>query len=218
MNDILGKVYRKCSFRLLDFMDEVNDRRICGRSLVEFVPSLDQDVDKGIGGTGSQSTHYIILKEVFSHVRLKASDAFMDVGCGKGRVLAYLASVKCPCQVYGIEHNEAVGNIAREWAARYPNVHVMIGDAFAVDYNDYTVLSVANSFLINTRLAFIEHLENHLRHPITLLHWWGMGTGFDGRAGWTLKYREKMDTIRGLKVASGEQYFYIWEYDPAQRA
>ena len=218
MSNLFGKIYSKLSFRLLDFMDEATDRRICGRSLAEIVPSLDRDDEKRTGGTPSQSTHYIILKRIFSHVRPEASDTLIDVGCGKGRVLAYLASIKCPCRLYGIERNEAVGKIAQGWAARYPNVHVMIGDAFAVDYNDYTILSVANPFFINTRLAFIEYLESHLRHPITLLHWYGAGTGFEGRAGWTLKHREKLDTIHGLKVVGGTQYYYIWQYDPAQRA
>lgn len=202
---------------LLDFMDGVKDRSICGRSLVKYVSSKSEDIEKGIGGTGSQSTHYIILNKVFSHIRLEATDAFMDVGCGKGRVLAYLASTKCQCQLYGIEHNEAVGEIAREWAGRYPNVHVMIGDAFEVDYNDYTVLSVARPFLTHTRYAFFEYLERHLRHPITLIYWWGMGPGVEGHAGWTLKYREKLDAIHGLKVVTGEQDFSIWEYDPTQR-
>jgi len=218
MNKFFREVYHVSSYKLLNLMDKVNDRRICGRSLVEIVPSLDRDDEKGTGGTASQSTHYIILKEVFSHVRLESSDTLIDVGCGKGRVLAYLASIKCPCQLYGIERNEAVGKIAQEWATRYPNVHIMIGDAFAVDYNDYTILSVANPFFINTRLAFIEYLENHLRHPITLLHWYGAGTGFEGRKGWTLKHREKLDTIHGLKVAGGTQYFFIWEYNPVWRA
>lgn len=141
----------------------------------------------------------------------------MDVGCGKGRVLSYLVSARCPCQMYGIEHNEAVGNIAVEWAKRYPNVHVTIGDAFEMDYNGYTVLSIANSFLINTRFAFFEYLEGHLSHPITLIYWWGAGPRLEGRKGWTLQYRDKLDTICGLKVVGGKQDFSIWEYDPAKR-
>ena len=218
MNDLLRIIHKSCSFGLLNLLDGVKDRKICGWSLVEYVPSMCEDTEKGIGGTGSQSTHYIILKKVFSHVRLEASDNFMDVGCGKGRVLAYLVRAKCPCQLYGIEHNEVVGKIAQEWAGHYPNVHITIGNAFEVDYNDYTVLSVARPFLTHTRCAFFEYLERTLRHPIKLIYWWGMGPGLEGHAGWTLKYREKLNTIHGLKVVTGEQDFSIWEYDPARKA
>ena len=217
MSDFLERAYYAGSSRLLNFMDATLDRRICGCSLVKYVPSVDRDDEKGIGGTGSQSTHYIILKKIFSHVRLEASDAFLDVGCGKGRVIAYLINAKCPCQLYGIEHNETVGRIAQEWVRRYPYVHITVGDAFAVDYNEYTVLSIARSFLSVTRLAFIVYLERHLRHPITLIHWYGAGPGLEGRKGWKLQYRGKLDKICGLKVGPGIQDFSIWEYDPAQR-
>ena len=110
MRVFIQKVCSKISAMLLEFADSRKDRRICGRSLVKYVRSVDRDDQNGLGGTGSQSTHYIFLKRIFSHVRITESDTFIDVGCGKGRVLAFLLHSKCPCAIYGIEHNESLSN------------------------------------------------------------------------------------------------------------
>ena len=56
--------------------------------------------------TGSQSTHYSILKKIFDKVNIDESDSFIDVGCGKGRVLAYLVMHDYKCAITGIEINE----------------------------------------------------------------------------------------------------------------
>ena len=112
LNILIDIVEKEFSRRLLNLADAVMDRRICGLSLVPYVSSIFRDNQRGVGGTGTQSTHYLLLRRVFSHVNLTASDAFMDVGCGKGRVLAYLIRKKCPCTLYGIEYNETVGKIA----------------------------------------------------------------------------------------------------------
>ena len=56
-------------------------------------------------------------------------DVFLDVGCGKGRVLAYLLKSHAPCRLCGIEINEISGRTAQEWTQKYDRVDVMIGDA-----------------------------------------------------------------------------------------
>lgn len=56
--------------------DSCTDKRICGQSLVKYVPSISRDDKNSVGGTGSQSTHYVILKRVFSHVKLDPDDVF----------------------------------------------------------------------------------------------------------------------------------------------
>ena len=90
MRKLLQKVYRRGRDRLLNLQDAAIDRRICGQSLVPYVPSICRDDKNGIGGTGTQSTHYALLRRIFSHIDLTPADVFMDVGCGKGRVLAFL--------------------------------------------------------------------------------------------------------------------------------
>ena len=219
MSKLIHRIDNAVGNRLLNLADHCIDQRICGQSLVKYVPSIFRDNENGIGGTGSQSTHYIILKRIFSHVELKPSDTFMDIGCGKGRVLAFLVREKCPCPIYGIEHNEEVGKIAVEWAERYEQVHVIIGDAFLLDYNPYTVLFMGRPFLPQTFLSFVEHLESSLTHPITLIYWVDQQSGYllKKRSGWEMQMREKITRMHGIRIAKVPQGFSIWTYDPNKR-
>ena len=218
MNSFFKRVHGAASSRLLRLMDGMIDRRICGQSLVKYVPSVYRDDANGVGMTGSQSTSYIILKRIFSHVRLTAEDAFLDVGCGKGRVLAFLLRDHAPCPLRGIEINEISGRVAQEWTGRYDQVSVTLGDAFKLDYNPYTVLFIGRPFLPKTFLEFIELLEGTLTHPITLIYWVDQQSGhlLRDRPGWEMHFRETLSCIYGIKIARFPQSYSIWTYDPGQ--
>ena len=207
-----------CS-RLLNMADSRMDKRICGQSLGKYVPSIFRDDKNGIGGTGSQSTHYVMLRRIFSHIEWKPTDIILDVGCGKGRVLAFLVKEKCPCPVYGIEHNQEVAKIATTWATRYEQVHIIVGDALQLDYNPFTILSLARSFLPKTFLAFVKRLEETLTHPVTLIYWYDQESGYllKNRPGWEMIMRERIARIHGVKIATWPQAYSIWIYDPKKR-
>lgn len=219
MKRILWRVYHLFCDRFLSLMDMIVDLRVCGRSLVKYVPSIDRDNQKKLGGTGSQSTHYCLLRRIFSHVTLTEEDAVLDVGCGKGRVLAFLLREKCPCRLYGVEHNPKVARIAADWSQRYDRVTVFTGDAFSLDYNPYTVLTLARSFLSETFIAFVEQLEQTMTHPVRLVSWYDQQEArrLKGRPGWTLAYREVVDRIHGIPVSYYPQAFSVWTFDPAKR-
>lgn len=198
------------------FIDGILDRRVCGISLAKYVPSIDRNDQAGLGGTGSDATHYVFLKRIFSHLNLKDTDVLLDVGCGKGRVLAFLILSKAKCRLHGIEHNESVGRMAINWSEKYEQIHISVGDAFQLDYNEYTVLSLARSFLPKTLLAFTEQLERTLTHPITLVYWYDGGSGYplQNRPGWELQFRETVDRIYGIRLFSCPQSYSIWKYNP----
>ncbi len=219
MNKRIRRIHKTASLRLLHRMDRFIDRRICGQSLVKYVPSVFRDDANGVGMTGSQSTSYLILKRIFSHVSLTADDSFLDVGCGKGRVLAFLLRNRAPCALSGVEINEISGRVAQEWTERYPQVTVMLGDAFKLDYNPYTVLFLGRPFLPKTFLQFIERLEGTLEHAITLIYWVDQQSGYllRERPGWKMEYREKLSTIHGLWISKAPQSYSIWTYDPSRR-
>ena len=197
-------------------MDGIIDQRICGQSLVKYVPSVYRDDANGVGMTGSQSTNYVILNRIFSHVSLTEEDSFLDVGCGKGRVLAFLLKEHAPCALYGVEINEISGSVAVEWTARYEQVSVKIGDAFEMDYNLYTVLFMNRPFLPKTFLEFIEKLESTLTHPITFIYWVDQQSGYllKDRPGWNMQIKEKQNSSNGVKIAKAPKYYSIWTYDP----
>ena len=214
------RAYNAVSNRLLEFQDGIIDRRVCGRSLVGIVPSYFHDEEKGVGGTCSYSTHYAFLKYIFSHVSLRAEDALLDVGCGKGRVLAYLLREKCPCRLYGIEYNPEVAQVAAEWTRAYDQVTVLQGDALTLDYDPYTVFTLARPFLAVTFLTFIERVEQTVTHPVHLVYWYDQANIWmlKKRPGWTLECGKRVARIHGLLLAYEPQTFTVWTYDPVKRA
>lgn len=205
--------------RLMNRWDAAIDRKICGRSLAKYIPSVDRDDRHGTGGTGSQSTRYAFLKRIFGTVSLTSADVILDVGCGKGRVLAFLLNEKCPARLVGVEHNEEAAAVAREWTARYQQVTILLEDAFALDYNDYTVLTLARPFLPKTFYQFIQRLEDTLTHPVTLVRWHDQGNGLflENRPGWTLRTRGRVERLRGIRFSTSPQEYSVWVYDPAGR-
>lgn len=220
MNKLFTYVHKKISSVILRLMDEAADRHICGQSLVKYVKSVYRDDANGVGMTGSQSTSYVILDRIFSHVTLTGQDSLLDVGCGKGRVLAFLVKKHAPCRLYGVEINEISGRVAQEWTRKYDQVNVTIGDAFQMDYNSYTILFLGRPFLPKTFLQFIEKLESELTHPITLIYWVDQQSGYllKDRPAWEKQFREKLTIIHGLRITNVAQSYSIWTYDPARRA
>lgn len=201
---------------MLTAYDRRIDRKICHRSLCKYVPSVFRDDDNAIGSTGSQSTHYLILREIFSNVNLTENDHFIDIGCGKGRVLAYLIKENAPCCLNGVEINEIPGNTAREWTKDYNNINIIIGDAFKINLNDYNVFFLGRPFLPNTFLEFLEKLEKDVTHPVTFIYWVDQQSGhyLKDREGWTLQYREKLQKIDKYIIFPIPLGFSIWNYNP----
>ena len=217
--NIIQKADYKIGGHLATKQDARIDKRICGQSLTEYVPSIYRDDSKGVGSTGSHSTHYLMLERIFSNVTITSSDALIDIGCGKGRVLAFFLKEKCPAKLYGIEHNEEVGKIAQEWTKKYDQVQIMIGDAFTLDYNPYTILTMARPFLPKTLLAFIEHLESTLTHPVTLISWCDQQgiPVLNGRPGWSKQEGGAILRVKGFKLFPWPQAYSVWVYDPDKR-
>ena len=200
----------RISRKTVDFLDGFSDRKVCGISLSKFVPSMRE------GATGSQSTPYLVLDTVFQDAVFTAEDSLIDVGCGKGRVLAYLLKRKCPCKLSGIELNPEVAAIGQGWAEKYPNVNIMCGDAFQLDYNPYSIIYMGRPFEPELFLQFIEMLEQTLKHPIKLYYWVEQQSGhyLDDRRGWTLEKRDILFTRKGFFVAMTPQRYSIWTFTP----
>lgn len=198
-----GRIKKALNNRLLGAIDLYYDMKICRTNLSRYEPSVFRDDKNGIGSTGSQATSYIILKKIFSHVNLMASDSFIDVGCGKGRVLAFLLKEHCKARLNGIEINKVAWEVANEWTKKRMNVKIMFGDAFKLDYQQYNVLFFGRPFLPKTFIRFIELLESQLTHRITFIYWVDHQSGYMlyNRRGWTIKYHETIQRIHGLQIA-----------------
>ena len=201
------------SVRAVHLYDSIRDRRICGCSLVKYVPSLYRET---MGATGSESTCYWALDTIFKGFPLDAQDSLIDVGCGKGRVLAYLADKKVPCPLTGIELNQDVYAYAKSWADACPQITLIQGNAFEQDYNRYTVIFLARPFETDAFHQFVHVLEGHLSHKIRMIYWWDTQSGsyLEDRPRWKITRREWIFVSHGCFLYRWPQRFTVWEYDP----
>lgn len=209
----IRRKYIGASKRVTYFFDGRKDKKICGCSLVKYVPSLYRET---MGATGSQSTCYWALDKIFEGETFDKSDAFIDVGCGKGRVLAYMVSKGYPCSLTGIELNAEVAAYAQKWSKKYENITVMNGNAFELDYNKYTVLFMGRPFEPETFYKFIGKLESELKHPIKFFYFVDQQSGayLEDRKGWVRKRRGSVHKSHGLYMYGSPQGFSLWEYTP----
>lgn len=203
----------RLSCRLWDVYDGIQDRKICGCSLVKYVPSLYRESK---GATGSQSTRYCILEEIFQNVEFSPSDRFIDVGCGKGRVLAYLIREKFPGKLSGIELNHEVAEHAKKWAEKYDNVSIIEGDAFEQKFDDYNVFFFGRPFEPEFFLQFIQKFEKELTHPVTVYYWVDQQSGnyLNDRPGWVIQKRKWVFMKKCSYVTPWPQRYSIWTFTP----
>ncbi|MBR3150122.1 MAG: class I SAM-dependent methyltransferase, partial [Eubacterium sp.] len=97
--------------------DEVHDKKLVGMSLGKYVPSQHRE---DMGATGSESTPYCALRKMIGADTFDENDVFADIGCGKGRVLAYMAAeYGFKGKIRGVELNDEVAQLAAEWAKQF---------------------------------------------------------------------------------------------------
>lgn len=201
------------SNKILDMFDALQDIRICGCSLVKYVPSLFRESK---GATGSQSTRYCVLEEIFKDEQFTPNDSFMDIGCGKARVIAYLLKNNFPGKLSGIELNDDVANFAKNWTDKYDNVSIINGDAFEQNFNAYNVFFLGRPFETEFFKKFIEKFEQELTHPVKIFYWCDQQSGnfLNYREGWNLHKHAWIFKKYGLYVTYSPQRYSIWTYMP----
>lgn len=210
-----GALYRKLSGQITTACDMVKDFKICGKSLTKYVASVDRKV---LQATGSESARYWALDEVFKNMKFNKDDKFIDVGCGKGRILAEMERIKFPGQLYGIELNPDVAKYAQDWANRYDNLTIMSGDAFKLDYNDYNIIMLCRPFLEEMYVTFLEKMEKDIKHPVTVILYVDnyMAKYVKDKAQWTM-HKQEIIFKKGLLAYSYYPVRYsIWTYDPTK--
>lgn len=199
------------------------DKKICGCDLTKYVPSLYR---QSKGATGSQATHYRILDVLFEGFTFTKEDSLIDIGCGKGRVLAYLLLHHFPGRLTGIELNADVVAIAQNWSKRYDNVHIIAGDAFALDLTKYNYFFWGRPFEKKIFLQFLAKFEAEIEQKVHVFYWVDQQSGhfLHERPGWTMILKGKIDILKVFSwlpipfaAASCPQGYSIWEYDPIAR-
>jgi precorrin-6B methylase 2 len=120
-------------------------------------------------GTMSYSTVWSIL----DHLALGPSDIFVDIGCGKGRVLCCAATYPVR-QVIGVDLSEPLCAIARKNARRLRgrrapiSVHQSLASDF--DYSSVTVLFLFNPFGASTLAPLLEKIGREARQSLRIAY------------------------------------------------
>lgn len=200
--------------RLLSLaLDKRRDLRICGVSLVNGKFSENRESK---GATNSISTPYGALDEILGHEEFSASDAIVDIGCGHGRVLAYLVDTGFESRICGIELDREVSEFAKRWSARYPNIEVITGDAFEQDLSGYTVFYLWKPMLQDVFRRFIVKIEAEATRPVRLYYLTDFDTAalLSERSGWTRVWTKRIYRHRGLPLFYSPQDCSAWIYTP----
>ena len=201
---------------LNDYADARHDIKLVGAPLGKYVPSEHRE---DMGATGSESTPYHALRQMMRGENFGKDDVFADIGCGKGRVLAYMAAeFGFAGNIRGVELNESVAAIAADWAKQFENVEIIAGDAFAQDISDITVMYLGRPFEPAFFKTFIDKLESEIHHKLTVFYWVDQQSGkyLKGRDGWQREKRIIVYRKGLLPVVTAPQGFSKWTYTPKE--
>jgi protein-L-isoaspartate O-methyltransferase len=123
--------------------------------LFEKIVNAIEDFRLGIRANGTAKTdkpgavyyatiRHNLIREVLDQLRLSMDDEFIDIGCGKGRVLAIAATYPIG-SILGIEYEPALANIAKSNVARQSHPRIGVCHGAAEDF-DYSKITVAYAF------------------------------------------------------------------------
>lgn len=113
-------------------------------------------------GNRYQPTTYSALKRIFSHLPLNENDVFVDLGCGKGRTVCYLAAKAKIKKCLGIEIVPHLAEEAKRNAARLGGltpVEIIVDDVFNVDLSQGTIFFLYDPFGLDTLMAILEKIR-----------------------------------------------------------
>jgi len=111
---------------------------------------------------GYMPTPYYVIDEVLDYLKLGSKDVFMDLGCGKGRVLFY-TGLKGVKKVVGVEsdpeaYQAACDNMAR-LRKKFSPIEIINQDAAEADTTEVTVFFMYNPFMPRTMRQLLEKIR-----------------------------------------------------------
>ena len=147
-----------------------------------------------------EPTPYHVLRAILRHVN--SDDTFVDLGCGKGRILWFIATRRRLKRIVGIEIAPELAQIARVNMAkcrlRTP-VTVVEGDVSEADLSEGTVYYMSNPFGEKTLRTILEKIRNSLRaHPrsIRILYLTPLLAHVLDEATWLRAGKERLSDLR----------------------
>lgn len=209
----LDKIRKKCidwQVSIAERWDRRQDMKVCGTSLVEFLPSIYLETH---GALQSQPSHYWMLDKCLGHLKFAPDEHILDLGCGKGRILAWLLRQGVKCPLTGVELDPRVSEVAKAWTARYPQVNILQNSVLYIDLSPYSTIIMYNPFLDDVLAEFVDKLEREARPGTRLVYLSDQffGDYLNDRPGWRLIERRAVRWCHGMRLSARPQRYSIWE-------
>ncbi len=201
---VLGRLIASLYDFLLDLL-------ICGHFLQK---SVDRKI-KTTDYTSSQSCRYFIIESIFKNLSLYSDGNFLEVGCGQGRVLAFLKHKKTKWHLSGIESNPLALKICHQWADN-TEITILEKDVFTHNISDYNIFFVGHPFDDNNLSLFIKKIENEVVEKVivVLVLDIKLGNYISQRKGWSILQRETIHTYHNLPILPQKNRYTIYYYSP----
>lgn len=201
-------VFGRLIANLYDFLLDIF---YCGHFLQK---SVDRKI-KTTGYTSSQSCRYFIIESIFKNLSLRSEGNFLEVGCGQGRVLAFLKHKKTKWQLTGIESNPLALKICHQWADN-TDITILEKDVFNHNISDYNIFFVGHPFDDNNLSLFIKKIENEVVEKVIVIFVLDikLGNFISQRKGWSISQRETIYTYHNLPILPHKNRYTIYYYSP----
>lgn len=137
-----------------------------------------------------ENSDHVALRRIFAG-RVRPDDVLVDIGCGRGRVLAHWSSHYPEHRMVGIEIDPHAAARAGAHMSRHPNCTVVCGDAVDLLPEDGSLFYLYNPFGFDTldRLRLrIEALPRGSRRLVLLYHNPKHVAVFEGIPAWTVEH------------------------------
>ena len=112
------------------------------------------------GAYDTVNTDYEVLGCIFSVClkRLSAKDVFVDIGCGKGRVINWLLKRGIENEIIGLEIDPAIAQRTKRRLRKYHNVQVIAGNAIENLPGNGSIFYLYNPFDRYVMRKFIDKI------------------------------------------------------------
>lgn len=143
--------------------DHMCDRKL-GIETMDFVWYKD-NLSAHKDAYGYEPTPYRRLEKIFTLVPMSANDIFIDIGCGRGRVLLLFATKKIG-KAIGVELHSGIANAAEENLINLKVPHVPVDiiqiDSAKYKFSNETIIFMYNPFGSRTIFEILNNIKSSL--------------------------------------------------------
>jgi SAM-dependent methyltransferase len=189
-NRALG-IYTRTRYKLALAKARYYDKKFGIKTAEDFGPQEDKNFD--IDQVRYSPTFYGVLKQMVDYLKLKEKDVFVDLGCGKGRVVFWVALQKIKKAV-GVEINKNLIEIARDnllkLKLRNSPIDFVQADVVNFDLREGTVFFMFNPFGLETLEKVVNNIKDSLTtnpRKIRIIYYGPMYGNFLDKQDWLIR-------------------------------